>query len=225
MNKGVLVGGGLGLLLLAFLAGVWLSRPAPEPVPAAALPAAPQVRPPASGAPDAPAGLPASPAEAPAPSASPAPGGPGQGAEGSAPPWAVSSPQAQAGGPGAPALTREQRRQIRTQIRAKVNELLSKGPQLSLAETQGLLDDIEKLGQGQFDPRYFQVMRQMIQHSVQTQRLSAELNRIAQSTAPKDVARRQAILGELREIGDHMAKGAQTMQSYSRDLLAGQQKP
>ncbi|MBE0588597.1 MAG: hypothetical protein IH617_11200, partial [Hydrogenophaga sp.] len=110
-------------------------------------------------------------------------------------------------------------------IRAKVNELLSKGPQLSLAETQGLLDDIEKLGQGQFDPRYFQVMRQMIQHSAQTQRLSAELNRIAQSTAPQDVARRQAILGELREIGDHMAKGAQTMQSYSRDLLAGQQKP
>ncbi len=224
MNKGVLVGGGLGLLLLAFLAGVWLSRPAPEPVPAAALPAAPQLRPPASSALEVPAGLSASPADAPAPSASPAPGGPEQGAEGNTAPWAV-SPQAQAGGPGAPALTREQRRQIRTQIRAKVNELLSKGPQLSLAETQGLLDDIEKLGQGQFDPRYFQVMRQMIQHSVQTQRLSAELNRIAQSTAPKDVARRQAILGELREIGDHMAKGAQTMQSYSRDLLAVQPKP
>ena len=224
MNKGVLVGGGLGLLLLAFLAGVWLSRPAPEPVPAAALPAAPQLRPPASGALDAPAGLSASPADAPAPSTGPTPGGPGPGAEGSAPPWAV-SPQAQAGGPGAPALTREQRRQARAQIRVKVNELLSKGPQLSLAETQGLLDEIEQLGQGQFDPRYFQVMRQMLQHSAQAQRLSAELNRIANSTAPKDVARRQAILGELREIGDHMAKGAQTMQSYSRDLLAGQQKP
>lgn len=223
MNKGVLVGGGLGLLLLAFLAGVWLSRPAPEPGPVAALPAAPQARPPAGGAADAPAGLPASLADAPAASTGPAPGGPGLGAEGSAPPWALSpSP---ASGPGAPALTREQRRQARAQIRAKVNELLSKGPQLSLAETQGLLDEIERLGQGQFDPRYFQIMRQMLQHSAQAQRLSAELNRIANSTAPKDVARRQAILGELREIGDRVANGSKTMQSYSRDLLAGQQKP
>ena len=76
------------------------------------------------------------------------------------------------------------REELRKECEAKVNELLSKGPQLSLAETQGLLDDIEKLGQGQFDPRYFQVMREMIQHSVTTQRLSEELGRIAQSTAP-----------------------------------------
>lgn len=222
MNKGVLVGGGLGLLLLAFLAGVWLSKPVLEQGPVAVLPAAPQVRSPAGGAVDAPAGLPASPADAPAPSTGPVPGGPGPGAEDSTAPWAVPP---QASGPGAPTLTREQRRQIRTQIRAKVNELLSKGPQLSLAETQGLLDDIEKLGQGQFDPRYFQVMRQMIQHSVTTQRLSEELGRIAQSTAPQDVARRQAILGELRDISDRMAKGAQTMQSYSRNLLAGEKHP
>ncbi|MDO9253108.1 MAG: hypothetical protein Q7U48_16370 [Hydrogenophaga sp.] len=223
MNKGVLVGGGLGLLLLAFLAGVWLSRPASEPGLGVARPGAPQIRLPAGGALDAPAGPPGSSADAPTPSTSAAPPGPGLGAEGSAAPWTVAPPaQAQASGP---ALTREQRRQIRARIRVKVNELLSKGPQLSLAETQGLLDEIETLGQGQFDPRYFQVMRQMIQHSVTTQRLSEELGRIAQSTAPKDVARRQAILGELRDISDRMANDAKTMQSYSRDLLAGQQKP
>lgn len=221
MNKGVIVGGGLGLLLLAFLAGVWLSRPASEPGLVVARPGAPQIRLPAGGALDAPAGLPGSPANVPAPSTGTAPPGPGLGAEGSAAPWTV-APQAQASGP---ALTREQRRQIRVRIRVKVNELLSKGPQLSLAETQGLLDEIETLGQGQFDPRYFQVMREMIQHSVTTQRLSEELGRIAQSTAPQDVARRQAILGELRDISDRMANGAKTMQSYSRDLLAGEKHP
>ena len=98
-----------------------------------------------------------------------------------------------------------------------MNELLAKGQKVTPTDTLAFLNDVEKLGQGLFDPRYFSTMREMVGYSARTQDLSRELNQVANSKAPKDIARQQAILAELRDIGDRISNGAAELQSYARD--------
>ena len=114
-------------------------------------------------------------------------------------------------------LTREERRDVRAQIDVKTKELLAKGKNVTPADTQAYLNDVERLGKGIFDSKYFSVMREMVGYSARTQELSQELNQIANSKAPKDIARQQAILLEIRDIGDRISNGATMLQSYARD--------
>jgi hypothetical protein len=229
MNKGVVAGAGLGLVLLAFLGGYWLanngSAPAPvagslsAPSPVTAAGPAGDAASSASGAASAGAPVSSAPAAAQSSAAEPAPpvaGTPVPGAAGasSAAPVAAGSK-----------LTPEERRQLRANIRAKLAALQAKGPNVSIADAQAVMDEVEKLGRGEFDPRYFQAVRDMLGHSARVQTLSKELQSISSSSNPKDVARRQAILAEMRELSDQISQSAAQVQSYARPLPApaGQQ--
>ncbi len=224
MNKGVLVGGGLGLLALAFLAGVWLTSPpagSPEPAPVAPGASSPTV----ASAPAAlgqsspvPAGTPP---EVGASGHAPAPASSAPSAQD--PPWSAAPAAADGEGDGGERMSKEERRKVRAAVRIKMAELLAKGNSATLEDTQKLMDEVEALGQGQFDTRYFATMRKMIEHSARLQVLSKELGQISSQTTPQAEARRTAILAEIRDLGDRMNNGAQAMQSYTRDALVGKQ--
>jgi hypothetical protein len=126
---------------------------------------------------------------------------------------------------GGSKLTPEERRQLRASIRAKLAALQAKGPNVSIAEAQAVMDEVERLGRGEFDPRYFKAVRDMLGYSGRVQALSKELQGIASSSNPKDVARRQAILAEMRDLSDQISQSAAAVQSYARPLPApaGQQ--
>lgn len=221
MNKGVVAGAGLGLVLLAFLGGYWLANNGSAPV--AGSPSAPSpVTAPgsaggASSMPDAvSAGAPASSESAmPSPSAA-VPAQPGS----------VAPLQGGAGVPsaapvaGGSKLSPEERRQLRANIRAKLAALQAKGPNVTIAEAQAVMDEVEQLGRGEFDPRYFKAVRDMLGYSGRVQTLSKELQSIASSSNPKDVARRQAILAEMRGLSDQISQSAAAVQSYARPLSA-----
>ena len=219
MNKGVLIGGGVGLLVLGLLGAYWLMASGPqalspaesEPVSRAVAPLAP----PTSGAPEA---MPSpTPPAVGAPENTPAvaPAEPGPSA-----PLNASSPTMPAPETGARALTREERRQIRAEVRRKMTELLAKGQNAQPADTLAFLDDVEKSGQGVFDPRYFSTLREMVGYSAKTQALSKELAQIANSKTPQAEARRQDILAEMRDLGDRFSKGASALQTYAHDAIA-----
>ena len=224
MNKGVLIGGGLGLLALAFLAGVWLtSTPVEGPqsaseasgVSSATVASAPAtLGQPSRQTTGAPADVSADhPASAPATSAPPA----------QAVPWSAAPAAEGAGGDGGERMSKDERRKVRAAVRIKMAELLAKGNSATLEDTQKLMDEVEALGQGQFDARYFATMRKMIEHSARLQDLSTELGQLASQKTPQAEARRTAILAEIRDLGDRMNSGAQSMQSYTRDALVGKQ--
>jgi len=226
MNKGVLVGGGLGLLALAFLAGIWLMAAPVESSDEqrASAPATVGVQPSrvAPGQPILP------PSSAPAAEAGPAP------AVGSSPAHSASAAPSQDAPWNTPKLSdsradraermsKEERRAVRSAVRAKMAELQAKGSGAKLEDVQTLREDSEALGQGQFDTRYFAVMRKTIEHSARIQVLSQELGQLSGKKATDVEARRIAILAEIRELGDQLNNGAQAMQSYAREAVTGRQ--
>jgi hypothetical protein len=117
-------------------------------------------------------------------------------------------------------LTREERLEMRNQVRAKIAELQAKGQNATTADTLTFLNDVEKLGQGVFDPQYFSTVREMVGYSARAQALNKELSQVASSRAPEDVARQQEILQEMRDVSDRVTSGAAAMQAYTRDAMA-----
>lgn len=207
MNKGVVAGAGLGLVLLAFLGGYWLANSGSAPAPAAGSASAPSPVTAAGPAGDA---------------ASSASGAASTGAPVTSAPAAAQSSAAEPASPvaGGSRLTPEERRQLRASIRAKLAALQAKGPNVSIAEAQAVMDEVEQLGRGEFDPRYFKAVRDMLGYSGRVQTLSKELQSIASSSNAKDVARRQAILAEMRDLSDQISQSAAQVQSYARPLPA-----
>ncbi|MFC3685482.1 hypothetical protein [Hydrogenophaga luteola] len=224
MNKGVVAGAGLGLVLLAFLGGYWLANSGSAPAPAAGSASAPspvtaagpagEAASSASGA--ASTGAPVTSAPAAAQSSAAEPASPVAGA----PAPGAAGPSAAAPAAGGSRLTPEERRQLRASIRAKLAALQAKGPNVSIAEAQAVMDEVEQLGRGEFDPRYFKAVRDMLGYSGRVQTLSKELQSIASSSNAKDVARRQAILAEMRDLSDQISQSAAQVQSYARPLPA-----
>lgn len=220
MNKGVLWGGGLGLLVLAFLGGFWLagSNPGTPGDVKPALSAPPSTPPPAGVAgapglssPSASSPLPGADGAAPATAAAPAAG---------QAPWA--DPSASAGPATArPAKSREERRKVREQVRALSAELQAKGTSVTMQDVRTYLDKVERLGGGEFDARYFNTMRQIVDQTARAQALNQELAKLSQSTAPADVARKQAILAELRDVSGKVSGGAAALQSYANEVAPG----
>lgn len=207
MNKGVVAGAGLGLVLLAFLGGYWLANSGSAPAPVAGSASAPSPVTAAGPAGDA---------------ASSASGAASTGAPVTSAPAAAQSSAAEPASPvaGGSRLTPEERRQLRASIRAKLAALQAKGPNVSIAEAQAVMDEVEQLGRGEFDPRYFKAVRDMLGYSGRVQTLSKELQSIASSSNAKDVARRQAILAEMRDLSDQISQSAAQVQSYARPLPA-----
>lgn len=174
MRKPVLIGGGLGLLLLAFVAGgMWMAGRAPESSPSMPVVAAPVVS-------SKPVGL-------------------------AAPRVADAASQAQ---------TQDRRRRL-SEVRAEFNALQAGGAQPSPEKMRALVDELEALSPPGFDPRYFQALRNMLDASAKVQALSTELQGLAKSAAPKDMARQEAILGELRALSERVQAEAKNLQTYA----------
>lgn len=228
MNKGVWIGAGLGLLVLAGLGGYWLSLPesparlSPSDAQVSAVPPGTDRKSPAGSAVRAPEGASA---EAGAPRAE-APAGVVQ------PPWVLPPGAAVAGveaGQGTPgvnagatsALSREERRQRRAQMRARLAQLQAKGPSATIEDTRQAMADVERLGAGMVDPTYFRAIQDLLTQAERADALSAEYGRIAQSRKPQDVARQQAILAEFRAISQRTIDTSKIVQSYAATQMGG----
>ncbi|MFP5467958.1 MAG: hypothetical protein ACLGG8_10625 [Gammaproteobacteria bacterium] len=228
MNRGVWIGGGVGLLVLAGLGSYWLvvsSSPAPDrPAPVtAAAPGGPRVPMPSAAE----AARQLEEADRAASIASSPGAGPDAGA---ARPWVVppvaglaatSGASSSASASGAAKLSPEERRLRREQVRAKLAELRAKGPKATIEETRQVMDEVERLGAGILDPRYFQAVREMLGHAVRAEALSQEFRRVAQSQRPEDVARQQAILAELRDISQRLAATSTLVQAHATTAMGG----
>ena len=119
------------------------------------------------------------------------------------------------------AMSREERRQRRAQLRARLAQLQAKGPKAGIEDIRQALEEVERLGAGILDPRYFKAVRDMLGHAARADALSAELRQIGQSRKPQDLARQQVILAELREIGQRLSTTSQALQSYAPARTGG----
>lgn len=219
MHKGMVIGAGVGLLLLVFLAGMWVNAPSLQ---APGTPGAPQPAPraPAPAAPAASAQRPSTAAPAPEDSGA-------QDAAGVAP-RAQQRPSdtpldSAAAHPGRKRIDPQERRKIHAAVQAKMAALRAKGANVTLQDASTLMDEIEALGQGQFDARYFATMRKIIEYSARVQVLNKELSQIATQNTPAADTRKMALLAEMRDLADRIQNGSQALQSYARDALAEQQ--
>lgn len=202
MRKGVWIGGALGLLVLVVLGIAWsVWQRADSGLTA----------PHATAGVQRPAKAPSTSPVAPLPDLAKAPGmTSGQ-----------MQPDARA---SAAAVSSSERRARLSAVRAELSAIMAKGSQASPAQVQKLLDELEVLSQGSFDPRYFQALRDMLEGSGKVQDLNRELQGLASSTDPKDVARRQAILVELRVLSERIAAASANLQTYARSSTAPQGK-
>ena len=106
-----------------------------------------------------------------------------------------------------------------------MSAITTKGAQASPAQVQALLDELQALTQGQFDPRYFQALREMLDGSAQVQVLNRELQALSSSTAANDIARKEAILAELRAISARISAAAVNLQTYAQRPAAQGKTP
>lgn len=223
MNKGVVIGAGLGVLVLAFLAGIWFaSSPSTSTSFSADTPGVQAV--PHSRAPEALIAPPSPASVAPlqkAPWNSPVPSESGGSADSAA--SAESAESAGSATGHSEPMGRDERRKVRAAAQAKMAEFQAKGAGVTLEDTQKLMDDVQALGQGQFDARYFATMRKIIEYSARMQVLNKELGQLTAQKTPQADARKMAVLAEIRDLGDRINNGAQAMQSYSREALSGKQ--
>lgn len=182
MKRPVLIGAGLGLLLLAGVAGVvWFTGRAPQV-------AAPASSPSLSSS---------------VPLARPVP----RSQEGATPMAAPAQPRASA------AAARAQHERL-AELRAEFNALRAQGPAASPEKMRAVIDELEALSPAGLDKHYFETLRDLLDISAQVQKLSQELQGIAKSNVPKDVARREAILKEVRALGERASTEAQSLQAY-----------
>lgn len=193
MRKGVWIGGALGLLVLVVLGSAWLARQGGH-----------------SGA-----NMPSRPAGAPRPAMAPS-SSPGASLPGYTQATGAAVDRSEK---GAPALTSplspDVRRKRLSEVRSELSAVMAQGSQASPAQVRALLDELELLTQGSLDPRYFQALRDMLEGSGKMQELNRELQRLASSTDPKDVARRQAISVELRVLSERISAAAANVQAYA----------
>ncbi len=200
MRKGMWIGGALGLLALVALgigASVWHRA---GPGAAAPYPAADAL---------ATAKAPGAPQAAAVPAQILAPGIAG----------AQSAPQE------APSASNAADRRNRlAAVRAELSAIMAQGTQASPAQVQKTLDELEQLSKGAVDPGYFRVLRDMLESSAQVQELNRELQALTRSQDPKDAARRQAVLMELRVLSERIGAAAIDLQSQTRGSSAAQGK-
>ncbi len=119
----------------------------------------------------------------------------------------------------------QERRKKLAQVRAEFDALRAQGAQASPAKLRAVVDELESLSPPGLTPQYFQALRGMLDTSSKVQVLNQELQALAKSTTPKDVARQQAILAEMRALGERAQADAQALQAQSAALSAGVRKP
>lgn len=192
MRKPVLIGGGLGLLLLALIAAfLWMNRKQPE--------TAATVAPYRVTNPRIASSVPTSPAAAMAPSG-------GQ-----------SNAQAD--------TSKQERRRRLAEVRAEFRALSAQGAQASPQKMRALVDELEAVSPPGFAPRYFQALRNMLDASTKVQALNTELQVSLKSKAPQDVVRQEALLEQMRTLGQQVAQEAQNLQTYAPSPLPRPKSP
>ncbi|GAA6142584.1 hypothetical protein [Hydrogenophaga sp. 5NK40-0174] len=205
MNKGVLVGAGAGLLVLAFLGGYWLATTddmshAPSVVPAPA-PAS------SAGTSAAEPALPASSPPAPAPESNASATD-----ETDVAPVTVQGRNEE--------LSDEERKKIRSTIRAKLRELMARKSDMSIEDLRKLVKDLEAISQGELEPEFLKRMGQMFERTEQVNQLSKQLQSLADSQAPEDKKRQREILREIDALSEQIRLDTVAMQAISRQRLA-----
>lgn len=120
---------------------------------------------------------------------------------------------------------RQERRRRLSEVRAEFNAMRAQGAKASPAKMRALVDELEAVSPPGFDPRYFQALRNMLDASTKVQALNAELQDSLKSKSPQDVARQEALLGQMRTLGQQVAKDAQDLQTYAPSPLPRPQSP
>lgn len=110
-------------------------------------------------------------------------------------------------------LSPEERRKRMAQLRAEMSAMLASGTMVSPQQAMVFVDELERLSPNDADVRQYRSLRTMLETTAQIQTLNVELQRLSGSTAPQDVARRQAILAELRELSTRITANASAIQS------------
>lgn len=108
----------------------------------------------------------------------------------------------------------QDRRRRLAEVRAEFNALRAQGMQAPPEKMRALVDELEAASPPGFDPRYFQTLRSMLDSSAKVQALNTELQGMGQGNSSKDMARKEAILAELRVIGERVSADARKLQSY-----------
>lgn len=111
--------------------------------------------------------------------------------------------------------TSKERRKRLAEVRAEFNALRAQGAKAPPEKMRAIVDELEALSPPGFDPRYFQTLRNMLETSARIQTLNDELQALSKGTAPKDAARREEILAEMRTLGEQVSKEARNLQSYA----------
>lgn len=130
---------------------------------------------------------------------------------------AVSAPSAMvlaASQPRSSQASQERRKRL-AEVRAEFNALRAQGAKAPPEKMRAIVDELEALSPPGFDPRYFQTLRTMLETSARIQTLNDELQALSKGTAPKDAARREEILAEMRTLGEQVSKEARNLQSYA----------
>lgn len=127
----------------------------------------------------------------------------------------ASSPRLQGAGavPAPEQLSEEERRKRTAQVRSEMSALLAQGGSVSPERAMALIDELERLSPGGAEVAHFRSLKSMLENTSKIQALNAELQRMSGSTAPEHVARRQAILAELRQLGERIAATAAEIQT------------
>ena len=111
--------------------------------------------------------------------------------------------------------TSKERRKRLAEVRAEFNALRAQGAKAPPEKMRAIVDELEALSPPGFDPRYFQTLRNMLDASARLQTLNDELQALSKGTAPKNAARREEILAEMRTLGEQVSKEARNLQSYA----------
>ncbi len=211
MNKGVLLGAGAGLAVLAFLGGYWLAQsesPGIASDPATiAQPTASEEKPTSHSvaAPDQDTnsyGLGATDGGDTAANST----------LGSEPPVVLQGRRQD--------LSPEERQRARAAIRAKLSELTARKSDMSIEDLREFVKDLRAISQGELEPAFLDRMGQMFERSEQVNQLSQELQKLADSQKPEDRQRQREILKEIETLSQQIRLDTTAMQAISRQRLA-----
>lgn len=109
----------------------------------------------------------------------------------------------------------QERRRRLAQVRAEFNALRATGMLASAVKVRALIDELEALSSPGVDPRYFQALRNMLDTNAKVQALQSELQALSSSQTARDRARQEAILVEMRVLGERAVVEAQNLQAYA----------
>lgn len=108
---------------------------------------------------------------------------------------------------------KERRRRL-NEVRAELNAIRAQGMKAPPEKLRALVDELESLSPPGIDPRYFQALRSMLESSAKVQALSDELQRL-KGNGTQEMARREAILAEMRTLGERVSADARSLQAYA----------